>query len=647
MSQTEHKRTGSREPVNAPAGLLRSLGRIRFVVAGCATALAISAASAGDKELSSIPFRRPVWSGGLAQNPPATGGGDKLPPPFEGKAGGTTRVPGESIPPASRQPQAGKGRPRLPYLGAPAPLGHTPRPSAQTIEKTKELIGEIIDPESSLTLVVGRPRLLIMKGILKRVQMADENVATYGLYSEGRELSVIGTRIGSTVMNLWFQDPKDDKKETILSFLVQVIPDPEVKLRLEAVYKTLEEEINRAFPDSWICLGLVGDKLVVSGQAKDIAEATQILRILRANAPDEEADASQIPVSNVNLTVSSLDLATGVPTISDYLLAGGPNVVNLLRIPGEQQVNLRVTVAEINRTAARSIGVNWSIANNNGVTVFQQNTGNLQLDSAGGGGGAGRQNIANIGAALDQGLVNIAINALKDLNFARTLAEPNLVTLSGHPASFQAGGQFPVPVVTGFTGAGLQGVTFVPFGVQLSFTPYVTDRDRIRLEVSAEVSTRDLSAGTTSVGGSAVPNLLTRNFQTTIEMREGQTFAVAGLIQTNYGANSSRVPLLGDLPIVGHLWGFTQSSAGEQELVILVTPELVHPLEAKEITPLPGSDVFEPGDYEFFVWNRLESRRSYDFRSPVMTDIHRLLRYRHCDQLYILGPCGHSDGPTR
>jgi pilus assembly protein CpaC len=299
-------------------------------------------------------------------------------------------------------------------------------------------------------------------------------------------------------------------------------------------------------------------------------------------------------------------------------------------------------VAEVNRAAARSIGMNFSIANNAGITVFAQNTGNLVTDIADAVNG---RNFANLPVALDQGQVNLAINALKQLNFARTLAEPNLVTLSGNAASFQAGGQFPVPVVTGFTNSGLQGVAFVPFGVQLTFTPYVTDRDRIRMDISAEVSTRDLQSGTVNIGNTAVPNLVTRNFETTVEMRDGQTFAVAGLIQTNYGGRSDRVPLLGDLPILGHMWGFTQSSAGEQELVVLVTPELVHPLEDKEVTPLPGSDVFEPGDYEFYVWNRLESRRSYDYRSPVMTDLHRMFRYRHCDQLYILGPSGHSDLP--
>jgi pilus assembly protein CpaC len=629
MSHTVHRSVSTRPATAARCWALASLAALS----------SLGLVQAAELDSGKTPYRRPVWIAQAGESRPSS----TLPQPYDTKPN-VTRVPGEPIPSTNKQPQAPPGRPRLPYLGTPRVFGESPQPNAQTLEKYKDFVGEIVDPDNTLKLVVGRPRLLLLKHVPLRVQIADENVAVYNLITE-KELSVLGRQVGTTVLNLWFQDPKDATKQKILSYLLEVIPDPATKTRLEAIYKALEEEINRAFPDCWVCLGLVGDKLVVSGQAKDIAEATQILRILRANAPqDPNVETSRIPVGNLSVNVMADDLESGLlaPTISNYLLAGGPNVINLLRIPGEQQVNLRVTVAEVNRAAARSIGMNFSIANNAGITVFAQNTGNLVTDIADAVNG---RNFANLPVALDQGQVNLAINALKQLNFARTLAEPNLVTLSGNAASFQAGGQFPVPVVTGFTNSGLQGVAFVPFGVQLTFTPYVTDRDRIRMDISAEVSTRDLQSGTVNIGNTAVPNLVTRNFETTVEMRDGQTFAVAGLIQTNYGGRSDRVPLLGDLPILGHMWGFTQSSAGEQELVVLVTPELVHPLEDKEVTPLPGSDVFEPGDYEFYVWNRLESRRSYDYRSPVMTDLHRMFRYRHCDQLYILGPSGHSDLP--
>ena len=119
--------------------------------------------------------------------------------------------------------------------------------------------------------------------------------------------------------------------------------------------------------------------------------------------------------------------------------------------------------------------------------------------------------------------------------------------------------------------------------------------------------------------------------------------AIAGLIQNNLGADATRVPGVGDLPVVGRLFGVQRTSAGEQELIVLVTPQLVHPLECEEVTPLPGADIFEPGDCEFYLLGRLESRRSHDYRSPVMTDIQRMAAYRRCEQQYIIGPTGHAE----
>lgn len=589
-------------------------------------------------------------------------------PPTQPPASGQTTAP-------APRSDGMSGRIRLPFLPkTPNQLGAPPRPTREKLEEAKQFVPRIIDPEFTLDVIVGQPRLLILTQTPKKYQIGNEAIASVDFPSD-KELSILGRDVGTTVLNLWFTDPNNPNEQRIISYLVRVIPDPNARARLEAIYKALEDEINRAFPDSWVCLALVGDKLVVSGQAKDVAEMYAILRIIRSNAP--ATDSARLPVDNVNLNLSAADLEAldGMvsPTVRDFLTAGGPNVVNLMRVPGEQNVNLRITVAEVNRAAARSIGMNFGITNRNGVQVFANTTGGLLANTPGlgtggtgtsGGGATGQGSNSGLGGAfgqltgtggvagaanlpvnLDNGQVALAINALRSLSYARTLAEPNLTTLNGQPASFLAGGQFPVPVVTGATATGLQGVTFVPFGVQMTFTPYITDRDRIRLQINAAVSARDQQAGNSVIGGTAVPNLSTRNFTTTVELREGQTFAVAGLIQNNLGSNSDRVPLLGDLPIIGRLWSFDRISAGEQELVILVTPELVHPLEPKEIPPLPGSDLFEPGDLEFYVWGRLESRRSYDYRSTVMNDLDRMCRYRHCENLYILGPHGHVDVP--
>jgi pilus assembly protein CpaC len=569
----------------------------------------------------------------------------------------------------------------------PGVLGSTPVPTAKDLEEYGKFVKELIDPRTTLDLVVGRPRLMRLSETPRRIQMGDESIATQNLINP-TELTIQGRKIGTTVLNLWFADPMDKNKDRILSYLVRVVPDPAEKERLERVYKALQEEINCAFPDSHVCLQLVGDKLVVSGQAKDVAEATQILRVVIANAPGggqqqgtgqggqgtggQARNVSQIPVPAIQPTMS----LTGVPGagitpgLADYVVSGESNVINLLRIPGEQQVMLKVTVAEINRQAARSIGVNFNIQNNHGVTIFSNTTGNLINNgsgafgggtSNGGGGSSGTSSsgvggntgggfgsvVTNLSAALNNGHISLAITALRNLNYARSLAEPNLVSMNGQTASFLAGGQFPVPVVTGTTLTGLQGVSYVPFGVQLNFTPYITDKDRIRLNVSAVVSTLNPSTGT-SIGGSNVTGINTRNFQTTVELREGQTMAVAGLIQTSASANATRVPFFGDLPFIGRLAAFDSLTSGEQELVVLITPELVHPMEPKEIPPLPGTDTFEPTDVEFYLHARLESRRDHDFRASVRTDSARMTAaFRRCEDVYIQGPHGYSEGPPQ
>lgn len=538
---------------------------------------------------------------------------------------------------------------RMPRMGQ-GPLGSTPVATEEDLKDFNQFIDTVIDPRHTLDLVQSRTRIILLKETPSQIQVADEGIVGYNLLNP-KQMIIVGKTPGSTVMTMWFADPKDKTKDKILSYLVRVLPDPERKLRYEAVMKALEKEINKKFPDSKINLELVGDKVAVSGQAKDVAEATYILRIIRGNI---QGDTASLPITNLNLNVNAADLLNpnGTPGLDAFLAAGGPNIINLIRIPGEQQVMLRITVAEVNRTAARSIGLNFNFINNQGVNVFGQQTGGITV-----GGSVLTQNnnnnggvIANLPVILDQGQIPIAISALKALNYARSLAEPNLVAMNGQTASFQSGGSFPVPVIGGFGGGGannptLTGVQYVPFGVQVNFTPIITDRDRIRLNVQANVSTRDNSAAT-SIGGASVPGLNTRNFTTTVEMREGQTIAVAGLIQTNIASQTSRVPFFGDIPILNRFMGYDRVQGGEQELVMLITPELVHPLEKKEVTKVPGSDLFEPSDLEFFFYGKLESRRTYDYRSQAMNDIHRMVRYHKAEQIYLFGPVGHTEDPN-
>jgi pilus assembly protein CpaC len=239
----------------------------------------------------------------------------------------------------------------------------------------------------------------------------------------------------------------------------------------------------------------------------------------------------------------------------------------------------------------------------------------------------------------------LVLTALRELNLARTLAEPNLVALNGRSATFFAGDRVPLPAATVGFGAVGQSVVFDNVGVTLTFTPFIVERDRIRLQVAGRVSTLDDSQGQTDIGGSMVSAQNARSFQTTVDLRDGETMAMAGLILNTLRSQASRVPFIGDLPLVGTLFTDKGNAYSEQELVVLVTPELAHPLDACRTPPVPGADVFEPTDVEFYLRNRLESRRSQDFRSTVRTDHHRLRagEKRFCDPC-IIGPSGHSYG---
>ncbi|WP_146531103.1 type II and III secretion system protein family protein [Novipirellula artificiosorum] len=522
-----------------------------------------------------------------------------------------------------------------------------PPPSDAAKRRASRFVESEIDPEIPLSLVLGRPKVLRLADTPARIYVPDEDTIRTEIIDQetGRELAVTGVQPGTTTLMLWFEDNDAPSGQSVVSYLVRVYEDP----ILAKPVGDLEAELNDKFPNSFVELDEIADRLIVRGQASDAIEMSQILQILtgaRGVSPGISPTVQQtslLQAENFQSAEATALYETDdafVKRIIDPIALAQAGIINQMKIVGEQQVMLKVTVAEVNRSAARSIGLNFGIDNDNGLTVFQSLTGNLVSTQ--------NQSGANILASLDMGQVRLAIEALRRMNLSRTLAEPNLVAMNGQPADFQAGGQFPIPIISsGGVGNNLQGVSFVPFGVQLQFTPFIQDRDVIRLRMNAEVSTRDESLGTSiggGGGGTQVSGLNSRNFSTTVQLRSGQTIAVAGLLQTNYGASTDRVPFWGDLPIIGATGGVNRSSSGEQELVILVTPHLVAPVDACEGPALPGSDVHEPTDIEFFIANRLESRRSRDYRSSVRTDYARQKRAEHCcPELFMIGEVGPTD----
>lgn len=524
-------------------------------------------------------------------------------------------------------------------------------PTQKAQDDASRFVEGTIEAELPLNLVVGRPKILQLAAAAKRIYVPDENVIRTEIIDEqtGRELAITGLSPGSTTLIFWFDDPNNPRGQTAVSYLVRVFDDPILARPIEE----LERELNLKFPNSYIELDQIEDRLIVRGQTPDVVEMSQILQVL-TGARGVQADVIR-PADPITLSttynfaddfdpLSAEERAAARRRLIDPIALAQAGIINQMTVIGEHQVMLKVTVAEVNRTAARSIGLNFAVDNNAGQTVFQSLTGNLA--QAAGGVATG----TNILASLDMGQIRLAIDALRRLNLSRTLAEPNLVALNGQTAEFQAGGRFPVPIISaGGTGAGqnLQGVNFIPFGVQLQFTPTIRQGRVIQLQVNAEVSTRDESLGT-AIGGSAngtqVTGLNSRNFSTTVQLRSGETIAVAGLLQTNYGGSTDRVPLWGDLPLIGSTGGVNRSSSGEQELVILVTPHIVAPTAGCNGLTLPGSDVYEPSDIEFFLANRLESRRNHDFRASVQSDYHRLKTAEHCRiQNYMIGQIGPTD----
>ncbi|HAU38151.1 MAG TPA: hypothetical protein DCX07_10615 [Phycisphaerales bacterium] len=228
--------------------------------------------------------------------------------------------------------------------------------------------------------------------------------------------------------------------------------------------------------------------------------------------------------------------------------------------------------------------------------------------------------------------LEVFLQALSENQYLRVLAEPNLVALSGQEASFLAGGEYPIPVVQGSTTGGGTSISveYREFGVRLQFRPTVLGENGIRLYVAPEVS--ELSdVGAVQIQGFRIPSVVTRKAATTLELKSGQSFAMAGLIRRSTSARTSRVPGLGDLPILGSLFRSVRYELGETELVVLVTAELVEPLDVDiQKQPVPGDFHIEPNDWELYAFGKIEGDLESRIKSdpPAWVAQHRLQRLK-------------------
>jgi pilus assembly protein CpaC len=277
--------------------------------------------------------------------------------------------------------------------------------------------------------------------------------------------------------------------------------------------------------------------------------------------------------------------------------AAGFKTVNMLQSPvtDMSQVQLSVRVAEVSRSKMRELGSSY--ASLNSTSVFAQAGGPATLSSNT---LTGRDIADFAGSAVNLFLFNTGLNtaafihALKTNGALRALAEPNLIAMNGQVASFLAGGEFPIPVVQGGSSNGSVTIQFKEYGVRLNFKPTIIDEDHIRLELEPEVSTLDMTSGL-RLNGFTVPGLRTRRAHTAVELRDGQSFALAGLLDNNETRSMSKVPWLGDVPILGNLFKSTSFQKQETELMFIITADMVKPINSDEVPHLKGVDGLKGG----------------------------------------------------
>ena len=422
-----------------------------------------------------------------------------------------------------------------------------------------------------LRLRVGHSKVLRSAFAITRISVADPEIADIILISE-KEVYVNGLAPGVTNLSLW-------GKSRFTTATVTV----------EADVSLLKEKLHQILPKEKIGVEVAGDSVVLSGEVSGpIAQDTAI--------------------------------SLAAP------FAGGKKdkVINLLHVGGVQQVMVEVRLAEIARTMLDRMGINTTIASpsgNFGVTNVSSASAASIISSLTGHAFAAASNPSNLvgGAGFKAGglLWTMFFDVLKQNNLGRVLAEPNLVTTSGTEASFLAGGEYPIPVPQSGVGGGTTiTIDYKKFGVMLSFTPTVLDEGKIAMQVSPEVSDLDFANAITT-NGFVIPALATRRMSTHLEVKDGQTFAMAGLLKDEDRNVISKVPLIGDVPILGNLFRSSNWQKQQTELVVLVTPHIAKPL-APNAARLPTDKWAAPSDAEMYLLG-LDQARPKPGESPQAT----------------------------
>ena len=405
---------------------------------------------------------------------------------------------------------------------------------------------------------------VMLSGKAQRVSLGDPDVLDIVML-KSNELFLIGKKLGSTNLMVW-----DRSGQLIESINVEVTHD----------LNSLKQKIYEFMPNENIQVHSAQDRLVLSGQVSSQEQMNKVLKIAETYTAGQAADKSK--------------------GSSDEQIAN-TGVVNLMSIGGAQQVTLEVSVAEVQRNLVRKFDANFNFLQLSGSKV---KWGATSIPNVGGVLPAPSTNdYGLLGAFADSNTIfEVALDIAKQTGMAKVLAEPNLTALSGSKAEFLAGGEFPIPVPDGDDGVTIE---YKEYGVGLKFIPTILSDQKINLELVVDVS--EISNSSSLVlnpsgtnGTYVIPPITRRSAASTLELADGQTIGIAGLLSENVRDNASKMPGFGDIPILGQLFNSQEFVKGETELVILVTPRLAKPIDRSKVT-LPTDAFIEPNSLEFYI----------------------------------------------
>ena len=433
------------------------------------------------------------------------------------------------------------------------------------------------DDQRDLSVSLYKSRVLQFQETISKVSIAKPEIADILLINPS-QMYVLGKALGST--NILVLD-KNDRLLTSISL--------EVRHDLES----LRQSLRRLLPNENIKVASSQGSIVLSGEVSGIQAVKTALDLARTFLPQSKG----------------LENTKGSETLE------GSGVVNLLKVGGAQQVMLEVQVAEISRQFLKNIDVNFNLVGPDSRFKIGAVSGGSTLASLAGSLDSslsvdqvinGQMSIPNKGIFtnfLDQNMLfNAVLNIAKEKGLAKVLSEPTLTTLSGQEAKFVSGGEFPVPVPGN---DGKVSIVFKEYGVALKFLPVVLDNNRINLKLDLAVSELSNSNTVTVPQEAAtsnlfVPSVTKRSVQNTVELAEGQTLGIAGLISDNVREKVNKFPGLAKLPVVGMLFRSQEFVKGQTELVIFVTPHFARPGQISEYL-VPTEHFVEPNDEEFFA----------------------------------------------